>query len=309
MFLLGKHDGRVAGLAFAPDGRTLAVVVETTRMGPAFRERSVVLWDVAERKRLPGLDETRGSLSAVFAPDGETLAAEFGVSTVRVWDVATGKVRADFCADAGDDFCGVVYAPGGEALLATVVRRPGGRRTEVEVIEWDLATKEARLRVQWHLPGTAIVLPRVDLFRRRLAALTGPPDSLLLCGAGTEPERVALRPRVTHHTQAFAPDGRTLVMRAAHLLTLFDLEAREVRATLRATGRKQINDFAFSADSRLLATASNDRQVRVHDLATGELRAAFDWKVGKVDAVAFAPDGMTAAAGSHDGRVVVWDVD
>ena len=32
-----------------------------------------------------------------------------------------------------------------------------------------------------------------------------------------------------------------------------------------------------------------------------------DWKVGEVAAVAFAPDGLTAAAGGYE-KILVWDV-
>ncbi len=35
----------------------------------------------------------------------------------------------------------------------------------------------------------------------------------------------------------------------------------------------------------------------------------FDWKIGKVRSLAFAPDGMTCAAGGSTGRVVLWDVE
>jgi WD40 repeat protein len=48
--------------------------------------------------------------------------------------------------------------------------------------------------------------------------------------------------------------------------------------------------------------------VRFWDLATGRDRA-FRWKIGEVHALAFAPDGMTAAAGGEHGDIVVWDVD
>jgi hypothetical protein len=43
-------------------------------------------------------------------------------------------------------------------------------------------------------------------------------------------------------------------------------------------------------------------------VAAGRERAAFDWRIGNVYAVAFAPDGMRAAAGGRTDSVV-WDMD
>ena len=49
--------------------------------------------------------------------------------------------------------------------------------------------------------------------------------------------------------------------------------------------------------------------MRDWDVPTGKERMAFRWPVGKVRAVAVAPDGMTAAAAADNGDVVLWDVD
>ena len=38
-------------------------------------------------------------------------------------------------------------------------------------------------------------------------------------------------------------------------------------------------------------------------------KADFAWRVGEVLDVAFAPDGMRAAASGRSGKIVVWDVD
>jgi WD40 repeat protein len=49
--------------------------------------------------------------------------------------------------------------------------------------------------------------------------------------------------------------------------------------------------------------------VQFWDAATGEPLREFDWSIGNVTALAFAPDGLTAAAGSDRGQIVIWDVD
>jgi WD40 repeat protein len=48
--------------------------------------------------------------------------------------------------------------------------------------------------------------------------------------------------------------------------------------------------------------------VKVWDVATGEERSSIDWGTGPLNGLAVAPDGLTAAAGGKDGRIVLWDL-
>ena len=57
--------------------------------------------------------------------------------------------------------------------------------------------------------------------------------------------------------------------------------------------RKSIDSIAFSADGRLLATASRDATVRLWDVLTGTHQKTFEGHTADVKGVTFRPDGQT----------------
>jgi RNA polymerase sigma factor (sigma-70 family) len=87
-----SRDGR----AFSPDGRLLVDWAEH----PFGRSRidHVYVWDVATGRAVATLaaGPRNGAANAAFAPDGRTLATASADGVVRLWEVATWKVRAEF---------------------------------------------------------------------------------------------------------------------------------------------------------------------------------------------------------------------
>ena len=65
--------------------------------------------------------------------------------------------------------------------------------------------------------------------------------------------------------------------------------------------------LSLSPDGRLLASAGNDRSVRLWDLRTGREARTLLGHEGSVMTVSFSSDGARLASGSDDGSVRIWD--
>jgi WD40 repeat protein len=107
----------------------------------------------------------------------------------------------------------------------------------------------------------------------------------------------------------FDPAAKWVVMLANGRLFARPLSAGKAWQTKAALG--YAHDFAFHPTGRVLCAVFHDGQARYLDPLTGTVRETFRWskKPTPLYSVAFAPDGLTCAAGGENGRVVLWDVD
>jgi WD40 repeat protein len=139
---LAGHGG-VNAVAFAPDGKTLAVAD-----GP-----QVKLWDTASGKERAVIKLDVGTVRSVaFAPDGKSLAIAGGggfklrkplPGHLTLWDVAGGKERTSLKGHAGP--VGPVAFSADGKLLAS-----GDWALRGEVKLWDVASGKERATLRGH---------------------------------------------------------------------------------------------------------------------------------------------------------------
>jgi hypothetical protein len=117
-------------------------------------------------------------------------------------------------------------------------------------------------------------------------------------------------PNRTANEVLFNPNGSSLVVLTGMSLLVWDTRdfSRKPRK-VKNTNRQHFTACAFHPSGRYLGAASNDASVKLFDTATWTITAAFNWEVGKARSLAFSPDGMLAAVGGDNGRIVIWDVD
>lgn len=118
------------------------------------------------------------------------------------------------------------------------------------------------------------------------------------------PSNYAFHPEVS-------PDGRHLGVIGYGSMYIYDTSALGKPQKL-SSGRSYggFVGLAFHPGGRAMAVIhGGPTLVKVYDPGTLRPTRTYKWRLGPLGCLAYSPDGSLGAAGSRDGRIVVWDVD
>jgi len=310
-------SGAVAGLAWSPDGASLAAVGSVSNQ--------VRIWDPATCQEKLRIDLPQGITSnwfdmgtaARWSPDGKRLLVLAGDRYVLgsqdydllTFDTACGEQMdaveltnqaepytpqntSDTQFPSGD---GMAFDPH-SGRLATL----GGDNT-AQV--WDAELQKPALvlsghendvnSVAWSLDGKELVTSSLDSTARTWDGQSGKMLLVLKGHAG----------RVT--AAAWAPDGKRLATSGEDgKACIWDTSGEQVRCI-------ETGSSAWTLawlDGRRLATGGNDGTVRLWQVEDGSLLQTLRGHTQAIIHLALAPGGQRLASADHNGQVRIWNV-
>jgi WD40 repeat protein len=298
---LTAHSSWVESVSFSPDGKTLA-------SGSA--DYAINLWDLTSGRELRTLTGPRHSgfelrnvvefsafVSVAFSPDGKTLGSGSKDTTIKLWDVTSGRELRTLTGHS-QWVRSVAFSPDGKKLASG---------SEDETIRlWDVTTGRELRTLKGHSDGVFSVAFSPD---GKTLASCGGDNTIKLWDVTNGSELRTLKGHSSWvESVAFSPDGTTLASGSEDKsIKLWDVTSGTELRTLEGHSNWKLS-VAYSPDAKTLASVSQEKTIKLWDTTSGKEMRTLKGHSDSVYAVAFSSDGKTLASGSADTYLKLWRV-
>ncbi|WP_417678160.1 toll/interleukin-1 receptor domain-containing protein [Roseibium sp.] len=326
-----------ADAEFSPDGQRI--------LSSDFSQ--AVLFDAGTGKQIAVLDfhGKKGSYNIHFSPDGKLITAAYLTANgggAGIWDGRTGAHLTDL--SSGVEITGIAFSPDGNIMAASGTARFDNRiQTAIQL--WDAHTF-APIRTLMLKPGlipargvtfskdgkrlltargeqidvaTGAAVYTIEGSETKIEqAIFAPDDTEILVDAegGVERRKASDGSLIARHygadlgkTARYSPDGSVFIYQDLEHQELFvvDRESSHVRFSIPYFESSPIEHTDFSPDSQYLATASQNGNARVWNLAEKSLVTSLIGHQVSIYDISFSADGRHVLTASEDDTARIWD--
>ena len=306
------YSSAVRSIAFSPDGRLLA---------SGSVDKKVSLWDVETGKIIKTFTGHAGEVNTVlFTPDGSSLLSGSWSTAIKFWNITNGVVLQEipgnpaFQPPSIFDAAGVlqpiktafnlatsnlVFAPTESIYLLKL----GGNGTQV--------LKEFR---------SSKTVDAVALSQSGKVLASATWSDIKLWDINSASEILTIKGGKNTDVIAMSPDSHFIALNdgdGGKSIKLWDTN-KEATLKILAGHSEEIICLTFSLDSKLLASGSDDKMIKLWDVESGKVKT-LKGHTNSVGAVAFSPNGAVLASIAYnigeendgdelDKAVRLWDV-
>ena len=248
-----------------------------------------------EKNRLNG--HQQAVWSAVYSPDGHTIASGGFDDVVRLWDQNGNSLGEPFKGHE-DDIWSVAFSPDGQTIAS--------------------ASSDTTVRL-WDLQGNPIGNPLTNHQGHVKTVAFSPNGSWIASGDQGGAVRLwnrqgnLLSPPLqaggqsTIWSVAFSPDSTQIVSgREDGLIHLWNVQGQLLNTLQGHEGI--VNSVVFSPDGRLIASGGEDKIIRIWD-RQGNLLHQVEGHTDIVMSLTFSPNSQWLISGADDNTVRVWSRD
>lgn len=283
------HQGWVNSVQFSPDGKTIASGGEDNLIKIWRSDGTIIKILKAHQERITQIK---------FSPDGKLLVSASGDRTVKIWDTQ-GKLLQTF--DGYRDQINSISINSKNNLLA--IAHPRGieiRNLPVESI--------ADSQILETLPNN----------RGEITDIKFSPDDQILASAGEDKnvriwQLKNITPQQSQNINSIVTNPRNsseINFAAAGWDGKIYLKRRDGSLFKILPGHTlPVTAVNFSPDGKFLASASNDKTIKLWNLEDYSLIRTFVGHQDRVNSINFSADGKLLVSGSADETVKIWNRD
>uniref|UniRef100_A0AAR2IUW5 Notchless protein homolog 1 n=1 Tax=Pygocentrus nattereri TaxID=42514 RepID=A0AAR2IUW5_PYGNA len=294
---LQGHTEAVISVAFSPTGKYLA---------SGSGDTTVRFWDLTtETPHHTARGHTNWVLSIAWSPDGKKLASGCKNSQILLWDPVTGQQIVKSLTGHTKWITWLCWEP---LHLNPECRYLASSSKDCSIRIWDTVLgrcdkiltghTQSVTCVKWGGDGLLYTSSQdrtIKVWRAKDVRQKGSS----LCGSKSAKSNIY-----------FYGEGAERLVSGSDDFTLFLWNpAEEKKPVARLTGHQAlVNEVLFSPDTRLVASASFDKSIKIWDGKTGKYLTSLRGHVGAVYQVAWSADSRLLVSGSSDSTLKVWDV-